>query len=404
MSLLMRRSGNRLRLGVGLSMILSATTALALGATTAGAELRLAANRMSTPAAPTVTKLAPASGIALGGTAVVISGTNFTGVTEVDFGGTPATSFTVKNSKKLTAISPAGSGVEPVSVTTSAGTSVAGATSQYEYTSSTPIVSSLSPAEAHVAGNKKIKVKGENLGGATEVDFGETPGTKLRVVSATELQIVVPEGTGIVDVRVKTPGGISPISMGDRFKYSGEPPEVTGLFAATGPAAGGNHVLIAGKNLFGATSVMFGSTPATSFIVEDSEDIVAVAPPGTSGSGTRVHVTTYYGTSLDTACVKHRECSGEYDHYKYEAPTITSLSPANGPSAGGTAVTLTGSGFAPGDEGTEVVFGGNEATAVECSSTQHCTLLTPAHAVGSASVIVRVHENNSGAAATFLYE
>ena len=72
---------------------------------------------------PTVTSVAPDSGPAAGGTAVTISGRLFRHSSAVDFGTTPATSFTVVNSKEITAVAPAGTGTVDVTVTNESGTS-----------------------------------------------------------------------------------------------------------------------------------------------------------------------------------------------------------------------------------------------------------------------------------------
>lgn len=55
---------------------------------------------------------------------VVIYGVNFVGVTDVEFGGVPAASFTVNSGRQITATVPAGSGTVDVAVTTAEGTSV----------------------------------------------------------------------------------------------------------------------------------------------------------------------------------------------------------------------------------------------------------------------------------------
>ncbi len=68
---------------------------------------------------PAVTDFAPA--IASNGQTVTITGTDFTGVTAVTFGGTPATSFTVDSPTSITAVVGAGSSGN-VSVTTPGGT------------------------------------------------------------------------------------------------------------------------------------------------------------------------------------------------------------------------------------------------------------------------------------------
>ena len=75
------------------------------------------------------------------------------------------------------------------------------------------------------------------------------------------------------------------------------------------------------------------------------------------------------------------------------APVIASVSPATGTSAGGTSVTLTGSGFVT---GATVTFGGTAATSVSVVSATSITAVTPAHAAGSVAVIVTNANGQSG--------
>jgi len=74
--------------------------------------------------APKVTSVAPDVGPSAGGTPVTITGSSFSKVTAVDFGGIPA-SFTVKSGKSISAVSPAGTGAVQVTVTDANGTSAA---------------------------------------------------------------------------------------------------------------------------------------------------------------------------------------------------------------------------------------------------------------------------------------
>src|SRR5262249_28025468 len=67
-------------------------------------------------------------------------------------------------------------------------------------------------------------------------------------------------------------------------------------------------------------------------------------------------------------------------------PTLSSISPSSGSSAGGTAVTLTGCNFQP---GALVFIGGTAATNVSVVSTTQITATTPAGTVGPANVIVQ---------------
>jgi RHS repeat-associated protein len=68
--------------------------------------------------APIVISVSPCTGSTGGGTAVIITGANFTGVTGVKFGTVSATSYTVVNSTTIDAVAPAGTGTADVTVTT----------------------------------------------------------------------------------------------------------------------------------------------------------------------------------------------------------------------------------------------------------------------------------------------
>ncbi|MCL6104086.1 MAG: S53 family peptidase, partial [Actinobacteria bacterium] len=70
------------------------------------------------------------------------------------------------------------------------------------------------------------------------------------------------------------------------------------------------------------------------------------------------------------------------------APTLTSISPTSGPKAGGTTVTLTGTGFSTTTGSTTVDFGpGNAATSVTCPSATSCSAVSPS-GTGTVSVTV----------------
>ena len=88
-----------------------------------------------TPPAPAITKLTPKKGPAAGGTSVTITGSGFSGATEVRFGAAPAAAFTVQSSTAIKATSPAGSiGVAEVSVVAPTGTSAPTKKDRFKYT------------------------------------------------------------------------------------------------------------------------------------------------------------------------------------------------------------------------------------------------------------------------------
>jgi 6-phosphogluconolactonase (cycloisomerase 2 family) len=83
---------------------------------------------------PTVLSINPSQGPDTGGTSVVITGANFSNATAVNFGSTPASSFVINSNSQITAISPPGTGIVDVTVTTSLGTSATSSADQFTYT------------------------------------------------------------------------------------------------------------------------------------------------------------------------------------------------------------------------------------------------------------------------------
>jgi uncharacterized protein (TIGR03437 family) len=113
-----------------------------------------------------------------------------------------------------------------------------------------------------------------------------------------------------------------------------EPPTVTAVIPNTGPLGGGNIVNLSGANLLGAQSVTFNGQPASNFVVNSATNITVTVPPSTTVGPVSVIVTTAVGANTVNTL------------YGYVSnPVFTSLSPASGPLAGGTTVTITGSGF-----------------------------------------------------------
>lgn len=74
------------------------------------------------------------------------------------------------------------------------------------------------------------------------------------------------------------------------------------------------------------------------------------------------------------------------------APTVSSVSPTSGTTAGGTTVTITGTDFV---NGATVTFGTDPATGVTVGSSTSITATTPAHAAGPVSVTVTNPDSQS---------
>jgi alpha-galactosidase len=90
---------------------------------------------VSIPGAPIVSSVSPGGGPSTGGTAITITGTNFTGATAVDFGSSAAAGFTVVSDTSITATSPATTtpGTTNVTITTPSATSAISDADEFTY-------------------------------------------------------------------------------------------------------------------------------------------------------------------------------------------------------------------------------------------------------------------------------
>ena len=152
---------------------------------------------------PTLTKVSPRKGAVGGGTTVVITGTEFTGVTAVKFGSTSATSFTVNSATSITAVSPAESaGRVDVTVTTLGGTSIISSADHFKFT---PTVTNVSPNAGSTSGGTSVTVTGTGfaLGAtATIFRFGSTRARSVDCTSATTCNVVTKaHEAGTVEVK-----------------------------------------------------------------------------------------------------------------------------------------------------------------------------------------------------------
>jgi hypothetical protein len=82
------------------------------------------------------------------------------------------------------------------------------------------------------------------------------------------------------------------------------------------------------------------------------------------------------------------------------APQVDSVTPPTGPVAGGTGVTLSGSGLIG---STGVTFGGTAATGFLVTGDSTITCITPAHAAGAVAVVVANPRGNVTLPAAFTY-
>ncbi len=233
---------------------------------------------------PAITGFSPASGTP--GTAVQINGNNFGNVGAVRFGGVNATTFGLLGSSVIATV-PSGALSGPITVVTSTGSATSDSFFRVE-SLPVPQISEVTPG-AGVKGGQ-IEIKGENLGGTTEVRFNGVAAEFTILGQDVFAKVPTAASTGLITI--KTPAG-----------EATSPGPFTILDVSVGPGIGsfnpsigpiGTVVEIRGTNFTDVTSVKFGGATAA-FTNLFSGLISAIVPPnGVSGL---IEVATLTGTN-----------------------------------------------------------------------------------------------------------
>lgn len=259
------------------------------------------------------------------------------------------------------------------------------ASTTYTYLPS-PKVTAISPAVGPTAGGQTVTITGTNFD-TSATTFVNIGGVAATGVSFSGSNIIAttpaysPAGPQSVEVIQPGSGGSGKLVNGYTYQDTAT---VTLVNPASGSTAGGQAVTIYGTNFLGASLVTFGGTAAVPFTVVDSKTITATTPAHSAGPVT-VEVTTASGLS-----------TGGANKYTYSAaPTVTLVSPNNGPLVGGQSVTITGTNFVI--NSTSVTIGGQPATNVVVNpGLTTLTATTPAHVAGQVDVVVTTPSGSGG--------
>ena len=213
---------------------------------------------------PTVTGVNPNSGNQGQTLSVTITGTGFTGVKAISFGGgIDVTSFSFVSDSSITAnivianrafigsrfvtvATPAGRGIDPTG---------------FSVTSNAPTVTAVSPNTGSQGQTYSVTLTGTNFAGATTVSFGAGINvTGFNAISDTQIAAsVVIANRAFIGTRFVTvvdPSGHGTLSAG--FTVTKDAPTVTNVSPSASIQGSSATVTITGTNFTGATGVSFG--------------------------------------------------------------------------------------------------------------------------------------------------
>jgi LPXTG-motif cell wall-anchored protein len=339
------------------------------------------------PEPPHPGSINPIAGPTGGGTDVTLTGTDLTDTSSVLVCGNAATNLVVVSDTEVTFSTPAGSvGSCDVTVQTHAsGTATLDAAFRYF---AVPVVTSVDPDNGPSAGGTPVTIHGSGFTGAGAPTFGGTTASNVDVVDDTTITATTPaHAAGAVDVVVTTPDASGTAT--DAFTYNAPPSSLT-VAPSSGPIDGGTDVTLTGTDLTDTTAVLVCGQAAGNLDVVSDTEVDFTTPAGDVGSCDVIVETTASGTTTVTNGFRY-----------FAVPAVTSVDPGEGPIAGGTAVTVHGSGFTG---ATSVTFGGTAATEVTVVDDTTLTATAPAHAAGSVDVVVTTPDASGTGTDAFTYD
>jgi hypothetical protein len=312
------------------------------------------------------------------GTTVTITGTDLSGVTNVNFGTVPATFTnvtTTSGAPALAAVVPsqAVGKVVDVTVTNGAGASAAVAADKFTYAVAAPTLTALTPATATTLGTTVVTVTGANLTGAT-VKLGTTA-VAVRSVTASSLTFTAPvHAAGTVNVNVTTPGGATALPLTYAAPAA---PTVTSLSATSVSTKTATQLTVTGTSFVGTVTATVDGKSVSA--VKSSDTQVRITAPAHAAGTVPVVIKAAGGASAPVTLT-----------YVAPAPAVTVVSPATG-LAKGAVVTINGSSFT----GTTAVKVGDTAVTYQVISDSALRVTVPAKTAGTYVVTVTTPSGTS---------
>ncbi|NOZ00872.1 MAG: hypothetical protein GXP54_03160, partial [Deltaproteobacteria bacterium] len=188
------------------------------------------------------------------------------------------------------------------------------------------------------------------------------------------LEVTAPQhAPGLVDCRLQSPGGDDVMAQAFRFL-----PDVVidGVQPDFGPASGGTEVTITGSSLEQVNQVFVGPLPAL-IVAGPAPDSIRVVTAAANPGIHDVSVVTAWGERITIE-----------DAFTFGAkePGLSTIVPGSGSQAGGTLVSLVGSGL---DGASQVSFGAGVAETVDATDPARMLVYSPPGSPGPVDVTVQ---------------
>lgn len=328
-----------------------------------------------------VTRVSPPFGPLAGGTVVTLQGTGFTGATEVRFGSTAGTALTTNNDAELSVTSPAGTaGAVDLTVVTPRATWTVKRGFSYVDAAGPLALFAVSPRVVKAGDQVTLVGQGLDAAGLT-VTIGGVAAT-VGAQTPTSAVVTVPARGAAPRRSDVVVTGATAVTLTEGITWR------VGLRAvspANGPVAGGTSVDVVGSAIPADALLSIGAGAAVNPMVTSETAMSATTPRGSGGAASDLWVREAADLENEFVLV---------GGFTYDEPlSLGRVQPDRGAIAGGTLVTVLGSGFG---EGTVVQFGQFTAKDIKFVTPHLITCRTPRGDVGTVDVkVVRATQNDT---------
>lgn len=275
---------------------------------------------------PSLTAISPANTSTAGGTRITLTGDNFGLSPSVYIGGRRCDAVLrdpVTPHSAISCLVPEGQGTGlAVEVVVAGQRNTDGPSFNYD----PPSISSISPASGPTTGGNPITLTGSSFGQTPRVVVGGASCTLTGAVTSSRVVCVAPAGQG-----ASVPVSITVAGQQTSSAYGYQAPNIASISPANAPTSGGVRLTVVGSN--------FGTSPRVTVdgrlcegIGASHGEIVCLLPEGE-------------GTSRAVSVVAGDQVSPSFSGFSYDPPSVASVSPSSGPTAGGIPITLHGESF-----------------------------------------------------------